>query len=226
VSGLPLTSERQVSGRGPAEATATVVHRVVAELGLTEQTLLWNVVPTHPHLPGRSETNRRPTRAEIASAKPFLAALAHGRTAIAVGRLAEASLGPPAVRHPSHGGAVSFRAGLRRILDHGHDTRRVSMDEGTIREHAEAHGQAVVEREYGRAMDDLSDGVKATAAQVMGELPQPITSAEVVRVEVDGEGGMAQIRYSGAEGAATVESRWADVEGRPRIVDLSVVEKG
>jgi hypothetical protein len=33
VSGLPFTSERQVSGRGPAEATATVVHRELAELG-------------------------------------------------------------------------------------------------------------------------------------------------------------------------------------------------
>ena len=65
VSGIPFTSERQLTGRGPAEATATIVRRVLAELGLEEQTLCWNVVPTHPHLPGRPETNRRPTRAEV-----------------------------------------------------------------------------------------------------------------------------------------------------------------
>src|SRR3954463_14833980 len=47
VSGLPFTSERQLTGRGPAEATATVVQRVLTELGLTDDVLLWNVVPTH-----------------------------------------------------------------------------------------------------------------------------------------------------------------------------------
>ena len=48
VSGIPFTSERQLSGTGPAEATATIVHRVLAELGLEDAVLLWNVVPTHP----------------------------------------------------------------------------------------------------------------------------------------------------------------------------------
>ncbi len=116
VSGVPLTSERQVSGSGPAEATATVVHRVLAELDVEHDILLWNVVPTHPHLPGRPETNRRPTRAEVERSLPFLAALARGRRTVAVGRLAHAVLGGPYVRHPSHGGAQAFRAGLRTIV--------------------------------------------------------------------------------------------------------------
>ena len=34
ISGLPFTSERQLTGAGPAEATATIVQRVLAELGL------------------------------------------------------------------------------------------------------------------------------------------------------------------------------------------------
>jgi hypothetical protein len=119
VSGVPLTSERQLSGTGPAEATATIVHRTIAELGLERRVLLWNVVPTHPHLPGLPNTNRTPTRAEIAAARPFLATLAAGRRVVAVGRVAESVLGGPAVRHPSHGGATAFRAGLRRILRHG-----------------------------------------------------------------------------------------------------------
>src|SRR6266436_8595266 len=34
VSGLPFTSERQLTGCGPAEATATIVQRVLAELEL------------------------------------------------------------------------------------------------------------------------------------------------------------------------------------------------
>ena len=59
----PFTSERQLTGAGPAEASATIVHRVLAELGVEDDVLLWNVVPTHP---GTATSNRRPTRAEVA----------------------------------------------------------------------------------------------------------------------------------------------------------------
>ncbi len=116
VSGLPFTSERQLTGTGPAEATATVVHRVLAELAVADDVLLWNVVPTHPHLGGDPRTNRRPTRTEVEDSLPFLAALSRGRRTVAVGRLAQRVLGDPYVRHPSHGGAQAFRDGLRRIL--------------------------------------------------------------------------------------------------------------
>src|SRR3982750_306430 len=40
VSGIPFTSERQLTGAGPAEATATLVHRLLDELGLADQVLL------------------------------------------------------------------------------------------------------------------------------------------------------------------------------------------
>jgi uracil-DNA glycosylase len=109
VSGIPFTSERQLTGSGPAEATATIVQRVLAELGLAEQALLWNLVPTHP---GTATSNRAPTRAEIRAARPFLAELAAGRRVVPVGRLAQRELGGAYVRHPSHGGASAFRAGL------------------------------------------------------------------------------------------------------------------
>jgi uracil-DNA glycosylase len=109
VSGIPFTSERQLTGTGPAEATATIVHDVLRELGLEDEVLLWNVVPTHP---GTPSSNRRPTRAEIEAGLPFLRLLAQGRRAVAVGRVAHGVLGGPYVRHPSHGGASAFRAGL------------------------------------------------------------------------------------------------------------------
>ena len=112
VSGLPFTSERQLSGTGPAEASATIVHRVLEELGLEPDVLLWNVVPTHPYRPGRPASNRRPTESEVAEAMRFLEQLARGRLPIAVGRLAHSILGGRYVRHPSHGGSAAFRAGL------------------------------------------------------------------------------------------------------------------
>jgi uracil-DNA glycosylase len=121
VSGIPFTSERQLTGFGPAEATATIVHRVLAELGLTGRVLLWNLVPTHP---GTAASNRAPTSAEIRAAAPFLDELARGRTVVPVGRLAHAALGGDYVRHPSHGGAAGFRAGLLRFCAGARPARR------------------------------------------------------------------------------------------------------
>lgn len=109
VSGLPFTSERQLTGTGPAEATATIVHRVLAELGVADDVLLWNVVPTHP---GTETSNRRPSAAEVRGGLPFVSALARGRTLVAVGRVASRALGAAYVRHPSHGGAGRFERDL------------------------------------------------------------------------------------------------------------------
>jgi uracil-DNA glycosylase len=117
VSGIPFTSERQLTGSGPAEASATIVRRVLAELGLEEVVLCWNLVPTHPHLAGHPASNRAPTRGEIAAGRPFVDELAAGRRVLGVGRLAALELGVPYVRHPSHGGGAAFRAGLIEKLD-------------------------------------------------------------------------------------------------------------
>src|SRR5437764_4754117 len=107
VSGIPFTSERQLSGTGPAEATATIVQRVLRELEL--EALCWNVVPTHP---GTESSNRAPTMEEVRASRPFLDELAEGRRLVAVGRLAERVTGAPYVRHPAPGGGAEFRAGL------------------------------------------------------------------------------------------------------------------
>jgi hypothetical protein len=110
VSGIPFTSERQLTGSGPTEASATIVRRTLAELEL--DAVCWNVVPTHP---GTPTTNRSPTASEIRESFPFLEELSRGRRVIAVGRLAARVTGAPYVRHPSHGGAAAFRAGLLRL---------------------------------------------------------------------------------------------------------------
>jgi uracil-DNA glycosylase len=112
ISGIPFTSERLLTGSGPAEATATIVHRVLAELGIQDDVLLWNVVPTHP---GTESSNRRPTRTEVEAGLPFLQEFARGRRTIAVGRLAHAVLGGTYVRHPSHGGAGAFGAAMQEL---------------------------------------------------------------------------------------------------------------
>ena len=113
VSGIPFASERQLTGAGPAEATATIVRRALAEFRLERRVLCWNAVPTHP---GTPTSNRRPTRAEVEASRPFLELLACGRRVLAVGRVAEEATRAPYVRHPSHGGAAAFRATLRSCV--------------------------------------------------------------------------------------------------------------
>lgn len=224
VSGVPLTSERQLTGSGPAEATATIVHRALGETGLTQDVLLWNVVPTHPHLPGRPETNRRPTRAEVEASLPFVRRLARGRRVVPVGRLAHASLGGAYVRHPSHGGARPFLEALRRIAAHL-PIERSRMDEQTVREAAEIHARATVERDYPTAGSYLGDGMMDAAGAVMKEMPRPLTGSEVTSVEETEGGYTCRIRYTGESGATDVDSHWADMDGSPTIVGLEVVEK-
>ena len=124
VSGIPFTSERQLTGSGPAEPTATIVRRTLSELDF--DVLCWNVVPTHP---GTERSNRRPTAGEVAESLPFLVELARGRRVLAVGRLAERVTGAPYVRHPAHGGAAGFRAGLLRFRAGGRPESAFSTDE-------------------------------------------------------------------------------------------------
>jgi uracil-DNA glycosylase len=123
VSGIPFTSERQLTGRGPAEATATIVHAALADFGLADQVLLWNVVPTHP---GSVSSNRRPTATEVRAGREFARELAHGRCVLAVGRLAADALEAPYIRHPSRGGVAAFRRGLLQFAPGGRQVRRFS----------------------------------------------------------------------------------------------------
>lgn len=103
------------------EPSGTIVHGVLEELDAERRVLLWNTVPTHPHLPGKPLSNRRPTRSEIAAGLPYarrLFDIIRPRQVVAIGRVAAAALGPGAVyvRHPAQSGATAFRRGMRALL--------------------------------------------------------------------------------------------------------------
>ena len=97
------------------------------------------------------------------------------------------------------------------------------MDQTTVKQHAQAHGQAVVDNDLRKAGGDLTEEVRAYVADIMKQLPRPVTAAEVVAVEDADDACTAQIRYSGDDKTVDVRSRWKDVEGRPRIVELEVI---
>jgi hypothetical protein len=99
------------------------------------------------------------------------------------------------------------------------------MDEATVRDAAETHARATVERDYATAGSYLSPDVQAGAGEVMRAMPRPLTGSAVESVEREGDALVCRIRYSGeGDAATTVSSRWENVAGKPTIVGLEVVD--
>jgi len=132
-SGIAFTSEFDLlrwghpyrrSSRRPRpwkEPSGTIVHGVLEDMGAERRVILWNTVPTHPHLPDKPLSNRRPTRPEVAAGLTYVQRLidiVRPRLLVGVGRIAAETLGGRAVyvRHPAQSGATAFRAGMRALL--------------------------------------------------------------------------------------------------------------
>jgi len=103
------------------EPSGTIVHGILDELGAERRVILWNTVPTHPHLPGGPLSNRRPARAEIVAGLAYarrLIEVVQPRLLVGIGRIATEALDDRAVyvRHPAQSGATAFRKGMRDLL--------------------------------------------------------------------------------------------------------------
>lgn len=139
-SGVPFTCEKQLcDGDVPrigvcsrittrklpwSEGSATVIWGTLHELGIADQTVMWNAMAFHPHLPGNLYSNRAPTRDELLCGMDILSMVVEsfiGATRIAVGKTAATTLKnlnfriDHEVRHPSMGGANLFRAQMREL---------------------------------------------------------------------------------------------------------------
>ncbi|HEX7151209.1 MAG TPA: uracil-DNA glycosylase [Thermoanaerobaculia bacterium] len=133
LGGVDLTGNRRILGddrgyrkatAGPrlsTEASATMVWGTIR--ALEPLPLLWNAFPFHPFHPGKPESNRVPSSAELAQGAPFIERLIRIfgiEQVVAVGNQASASLEKLSieherVRHPSMGGKVQFVAGMARL---------------------------------------------------------------------------------------------------------------
>ncbi len=108
-----------------SEPSATIVWGTLYQLGMAEETVLWNALQMHPFRPGQIWSNRTPTREELAAGAPAMRMLRDifpSAKVIAVGRKAEGLLADmgiatfATVRHPANGGASEFARGLRELL--------------------------------------------------------------------------------------------------------------
>jgi hypothetical protein len=95
------------------------------------------------------------------------------------------------------------------------------MDEATVRQHAEAHGDAVVRGDMDAVGADCTEQVRAQLPNVAKLFPRPTTAAEVVSVHMHDDHAHVEIRYSGDDKELTIRSMWEERDGRPTIVDAA-----
>lgn len=97
------------------------------------------------------------------------------------------------------------------------------MDDASVRAAAEEHANATVQKDFKVAGATLTEAARAQAGGVMKAMPGELNAYEISGVNAVGDETLVTITYKGEDGEALVESRWADVDGRPMIVNLSVL---
>jgi len=97
------------------------------------------------------------------------------------------------------------------------------MDEARTKDQIQRHAEAVEAGDFDTVIGDLSKELQAHAEEIAQSLPQPVTSAKVLSVEVGEDETVAQIHYAGDTSEVTIQSHWRDVGGRPTIVQAGPV---
>jgi hypothetical protein len=97
------------------------------------------------------------------------------------------------------------------------------MDQGTIRERAEAFCAALSSGDMTEAANDLSHELQRDLGQLVAILPLPLTEAVVESVEMAGAGYVAVLRLVGETSQIELQTRWKERDGRPTIVEASHV---
>lgn len=100
----------------------------------------------------------------------------------------------------------------------------MALDETAVRAEAERHANATVEGDFRTAGSTLTEPARNQAGDVMKAMPGKLTGCEITELTSDAEGNvLADIRYTGEDGATMVRSTWGEVDGRPMITNLEVM---
>jgi hypothetical protein len=98
------------------------------------------------------------------------------------------------------------------------------MDQQVMEQTAEQHAYAVVRGDMHAVAADLAPALRPQLPDVGKQLPQPVKSADVRRVDVRDDHTIVEIEYSGDDRTVTLRSRWEDRDGGPLIVEVKPVE--
>ena len=99
------------------------------------------------------------------------------------------------------------------------------MDEQAVREHAQAHIDALLAGDIGKAAEEMSRELRSNLGPIVAMLPMPLTEATVESVHMGGSGWLVTLRLVGEHEAVQLETRWKDRDGQPTIVEASRVHE-
>lgn len=94
------------------------------------------------------------------------------------------------------------------------------MDEQTVREHAQAHIDALLAGDVERATAPFSESLRQNLGTIMAQLPLPLVEGSVESVERGGSGYVAVLHLIG-EMDVRFQTRWKDRDGTPTVVEFS-----
>lgn len=95
------------------------------------------------------------------------------------------------------------------------------MDEQTVRERAQAMGEAVVAGNVDRVIEDFSPELRRNLGEVISLFPLPSKEAEIESVAQGGSSYVVVLRLTGESEEVQVQTRWKDRDGRPTVVEAS-----
>jgi hypothetical protein len=99
------------------------------------------------------------------------------------------------------------------------------MDEVPTRKHAEAHAKAVVEGDMDSVVNDFIPELRGNVSGLAEKLPQPVTRAEVEKVDMEDDHATVRIRYSNDDESLAIQTRWEEHDGRPMIVEGKPIDE-
>lgn len=95
------------------------------------------------------------------------------------------------------------------------------MNEGDIREHAQAMCDALVAGDVELAVADLSEELRRNLGEVLALLPLPASDATVESVERGASSYNVMLRIVGAAEEVELQTRWKERDGEPVVVEAS-----
>lgn len=93
----------------------------------------------------------------------------------------------------------------------------------STREHIQPHADAVVAGDMETVIADFSEELRPEVPELAKALPQPVTAAEVLSLDIGGAESVATIRYSGDSAELKLRTGWQDDTDHPLIVHVEPV---
>ena len=99
------------------------------------------------------------------------------------------------------------------------------MDKEAVRAHAQAHADALLAGDIGKAAEEMSKELQQSLGPIVAMLPMPMTEASIESIESTRTGYRVILHLVGEGDTLRLETRWKDRDGRPTIVEASRVHE-